>query len=244
MSSSIVRDKDDPKPENSQIVNPDENITSPLVHKTNEINNKIIHKQTDTLHKKKFLSIQSLINSDDASQWTIAILTLFLVLLSAVSIIFTCRQISIYNNMTKSDLRAYISVKQITHNLSVGEKPKATVHFINIGKTPAYQLNHAMGIKIGGTGIYQAEIDTLERHIEFNNTAIGHSIDFSQTIESESILTDLLLQEILDGKKEFYVFGKFKYIDKFGDPHFTRYCHFFKSQAKTFYIYEKYNDSD
>lgn len=141
--------------------------------------------------------------------------------------------------------RAYLSIAGVTPTaLLPGKKFEATVQFVNVGKTPAYQVHHVKGYKLGGTGIYEHEINEAKKREEFRDFAMGMSIPSSFIIETENPITQEESDEIMKGKKAWYVFGRITYTDIFREKHFTRYCFVFIPSKGTFESYHRYNDAN
>lgn len=141
--------------------------------------------------------------------------------------------------------RAYLSIVNVTPTaLQPGRKFEATIQFVNVGKTPAYQVHHVKGLKIGGTGIYEHEINEVKKAEEFRDLAMGASVHSSFTVETKDPISQEESDEIMIGKKAWYVFGRITYADIFGERHHTRYCFVFDPEKDTFESYHRYNDAN
>lgn len=141
--------------------------------------------------------------------------------------------------------RAYLSMVGVTPTaMQPGKKFEATVQFVINGKTPAYQVHHVKGAKVGGTGIYEHEIDEVKKLEKLADLAMGTSIPVSFTVETRDVIGQEESAEIMSGEKAWYVFGRITYVDIFREKHYTRYCFVLVPGKTTFESYHRYNDAN
>lgn len=145
--------------------------------------------------------------------------------------------------------RAYISIKDVTPKVFQADKKfEVVIQFTNVGKTPAYEINIVRGMKFGGTGIYEHEMNEVKEMEVPKDQALGASIDFNSPINTEEIINQERFDKIISGRQVWYVYGKCSYRDIFGKSHFTRFCFRFvpnKDISKSSFVtYDKYNDAN
>ncbi|TSA24590.1 hypothetical protein D4R75_01150 [bacterium] len=86
--------------------------------------------------------VQQFMVRQDAAEWTMAVLTFFIVVLTLATTWFNCHQISIYEESTHSDLRAYLQVLNPRDD-RFNEQPILWISIVNFGKTPATNVSVA-----------------------------------------------------------------------------------------------------
>ncbi len=181
--------------------------------------------------------------SQDAPQWTMVILTSFIVVLTFATTYFNCRYISIYEATTHIDTRAYMVIKSVY----MGDSPpiRITVEFTNAGKTPAYKMKHTGATKLGSTGISSADIDSIEHSILGDNpyNTVGAGVPYLGKLAPQDT-SAISFYQVLSGMRPLFILGKLKYIDRFGEAHFTNYCFRYSFTTKHFASYGQYNDAN
>ena len=184
--------------------------------------------------------------------WAIVVFTGILTFYTARMYDFSVQQanqadkvIKTQETFAKLEIRAYLSVSGVVpKTMKAGKKFEAVINYVNIGKTPAYQVAFAYEVKTGGTGIYEHEINKAENFRKVADQAVGAFLDFNITVETGTIISRKDSTDIMNGNMAWFVYGKFTYIDKFGESHFTRCCFRFAHDKNTFEVYDKYNDAD
>ena len=159
---------------------------------------------------------------------------------------FNAYQISIYWKAVRVENRAYITSEQINSRVQpiVGKKAIIDAAFQNAGKTPAYNVRHAAIVKIG-TGVYQADIDTVEHMMGRSPGVVGagrsfsYDMDFRECTREDSI-------SISTGVRFYLVIGRVTYEDRFGHHHFTHYSYRLDMTARNGMWRDEgnYNDAD
>ncbi len=144
--------------------------------------------------------------------------------------------------IAKMDLRAYISVIDMSfEKIKVGEKLCSNMNLKNVGKTPAYKIKVDIGFKIGGTGVYDIEMQNLIRSHEEHILTSGVIMNISGETDYMWIKDDST--KVINGGKPCFIYGKITYFDIFKVEHHTNFC-FSYTVPRGFTVYNKYNDGD
>jgi len=125
---------------------------------------------------------------------------------------------------SRLEMRAYLTVSDYgIRQFIVGKEIMFNVTILNVGKTPVINLQTRGALKIGGTGIFEADLKYKEFALEGSST-IGANVPTKVAVPAYTILTknDSIL--IMSGKKPMAFLGEFVYKDVFGEIHHTEYC--------------------
>lgn len=125
---------------------------------------------------------------------------------------------------SRLEMRAYLTVSDYgIRQFIVGKEIMFNVTILNVGKTPVINLRTRGALKIGGTGIFEADLKYKEFALEGSST-IGANVPTKVAVPAHTILTknDSIL--IMSGKKPLAFLGEFVYEDVFGEIHHTEYC--------------------
>jgi hypothetical protein len=126
----------------------------------------------------------------------------------------------------KIETRAYVVFSQVSRfDFTVGSKMMVELEFTNAGRTPATNMRTLYRLKIGN-GIYQGEIDAIEKGIDnlrYKGT-LGAGMSSSLPYSMEMTMTKADSAYVFGGERAIYVIGKIAYGDIFGDSHATRFC--------------------
>ena len=145
----------------------------------------------------------------------------------------------------KVEVRSYVSFDGVdNHSFVVGKQMKAIVKLLNSGKTPAYNVVSRSEIKTG-TGVYPHERDSLMVPREGLPGGVVLGAGQSYGVEaSGKVFRPIDSIGVFSGKYLLFVHGRITYKDKFGSPHFTNYCVFYRLRDKSFINYKQWNDAD
>ena len=140
--------------------------------------------------------------------------------------------------------RAYISFKDVTKQiLQVGKQASVDIKYVNVGKTPAYNISIIHGVKIGGSGFFDNEIENIKT-TKITNQTLGASLDGNTTAGSGEMINYENFTKIMNGQKSWFVYGNITYNDIFGGSHFTRYCFQVFPDKNIIVMCDKYNDAN
>jgi hypothetical protein len=185
----------------------------------------------------------------DKTDRVMAITTIIIAAFTAFLLLVSYLQVSIYIDATHIENRAYLVISNIIPDtLLDGNTIKAQIVITNNGKTPAYKIDHQYGCKIG-LPITAKELETTEPqflHSDVQNV-VGGNVTYGFMYDSELMKFNLRrgdASEIYSGKRILTVFGKFTYLDKFGESHFVRYAVQWNHKTNSFDFLNFFNDSN
>lgn len=150
-------------------------------------------------------------------------LTLAIATFSLALAVISIWQIVEFTRATKIDSRAYLVVERVTpRTVQPGSLVSFSVAIKNTGKTPAYSVNHRVGIRIGNF-LARNDMDTL-RHFPLGyGPTIGGQGSGEIQIERFT-LNDSLYALVGELKLGLYIFGRIDYQDEFGDSRFQTFA--------------------
>ncbi len=184
------------------------------------------------------------IKSENAPQWTMVFLTIVIIIFAGISIVFTSKQISIFRDTTKIDLRAYINIGEF--NFSITENDFITIHynFINFGKTPANNVfESACVVQEDIVDSMTVVLSDIIKRRNKMGQVIGSNVTYQKTFKSDSIISPKKHREIINHQINLVFLGVVGYTDVFNERHHTWIC-FKLNPDNTFCAYNKYNNSD
>lgn len=160
-------------------------------------------------------------------------------------IVFNYYLISNSERNARAELRAYMQVNETRFTeLKVGYKTQVVFEYENVGKSPAYNVAIIGYLKAGGTGMYDADVDSMNARTPSTNWFIGTNIKHSGISTFDKILTKEDSAAYINGTKFCGFMGKITYEDIFGQSHFTLFCYRYNPGTGKFEFYNKFNDAD
>lgn len=188
--------------------------------------------------------IKIFMKRSDASQWVIAGLTIFIVLFGMMGAYFTDKQIRIYRETTKLDLRAYVNVFIDSFSMNKGDTIKVNLKYVNNGKTPARFFFPCVGL------FFENQIDSVAAKFPSiverrKNTGfvLSNTAPYIKKIISSDVFTEDLYFSVTYGHTAIYALGLAGYTDIFNIRHHTWFC-LKLNMDKSYSAYHKYNDAD
>jgi len=203
------------------------------------------HKMPPFMVFRKFIVLfKNFMKREDASQWCIFALTIAITIFTAIGIFFTKKQISIYEQTTKFDLRAYIAMKDISiASPNIGSYPNGLFRYENIGKTPAYNCRHCITILVDTIDITRNEIEKLIKE-PVKGLTVGANMPIRMQVPSKIAFNDSICTNIKNGKLKFYIFGSIFYDDIFKEKHFAHFCGLYLPTNGDTNIRPEYSDAN
>ncbi len=131
--------------------------------------------------------------------------------------------------------RAWVGMKEMRMKTLNGDAPiRVDVKFTNLGKTPAFDINLAMGVFVRAPGPTTWMDDRTQR-ARSNHPVIFPGLDTYEITQGEVRPSQEDLDIIKTGKKVLYVVGEIEYRDVFRDSHITEFCGIFMPERGVFY---------
>jgi len=156
----------------------------------------------------------------------------FGVLFAALAAIFTGWQAYISRDVEKRQFRPYLFIEAPPKdnnrpttrlvNYAKDQIIRAQMEFENEGQTPAYDLRSRLKVKVENVPLPD-EFDFSEGTLLLD-VAIGPHARFTPNINSNEVLTEEDIQNIGNGRKAVYVYGRIDYEDGFRTKHWTNFC--------------------
>ncbi len=199
-----------------------------------EDNVRALKSTTDALDLAK----QNAASSDIISKQAIA--------LADSSLQTTKKSARIYEYLTKSDLRAYVVLKEMTFQLRVGQKPRGEYQYINLGKTPARHVVVMHCLVVGDAGMVDRATNILKGAASRRDSigyVIGSNISPTKDFVGDAVLTRGDSVAIANGTESVYLLGLIGYYDKFNERHLTWFCHTLYFDG-SYGVYPKFNDAN
>jgi hypothetical protein len=139
--------------------------------------------------------------------------------------------------------RPYVSVRNSDlDELKVGEKPRATIFFINTGKTPAFEFRMGAIISIGrlpepdlDEALKQTSADLVYPFMsKGSRSTLPASVETGGLARATEVLSQETLEEIKSGKMYLFIWGGGLYKDGLGKPHRFLFCVFYTPADDSF----------
>ena len=141
---------------------------------------------------------------------------------------------------SKQQLRAYLSVTPIVHDVEEGKRPHVQLKIFNHGQTPAYKARTSLALRYRSAGPDVKFSSAMEEYFPPVIIQPGHKSGAKRTLKE--VLTKEMVLEISNEKNgEGYVLdviGRVEYEDAFGEARFTDFGYFFfgKDGGKNMHI--------
>jgi len=177
------------------------------------------------------------------SHQAIVLLTIFLAIFAGISVIFTKKQISIYEETTKLDLRAYTVIENVRMDaFNVDEKVGIGFDIRNIGKTPAYKVKQIT--RFENRPFEDEDILSTQTPTTNEGVVIGTGLFYHQSSRG-FILTNDRFIAINNEQDTLYVMIVITYEDIFSEQHYTRiHARCDITSERRFRSMYKHNNSD
>ena len=163
----------------------------------------------------------------------IAFLTVWIVLLTALTAYFDFRHSQTDERTTHDNLRAYIfpSGFSVTNFEDIDENPRVHWGYLNNGKTPAYKVNIVAKVFLdSGVSLNDlSAIDSIKPKPGYD--LFGGDIPDVQTELGRPIQMQEW-KDISDNKIRLFIYGNIVYEDKFNHRHFTHFGYSGKPRQK------------
>ncbi len=156
--------------------------------------------------------LKKFIKRDDATEWIMIWLTLAIVGFTGVSVYFTCNQISIYKEATRTDLRAYVVVDSFMVYLAPEQKVVLSWYMRNFGKTPALNVRQLTLSRY--TPITNSEFANGHPAISDSGIVIAPDRGFKKIVEG-GIISRKDFDELVKTKNRLYFAVILEYRDVF-----------------------------
>lgn len=130
------------------------------------------------------------------------------------------RTVEAMDNTARRQLRAYVAIEDARINrVDAGAKPEALLTIRNFGQTPAYRfaVSAQTDFVLVGAETHPAPDDP---------PVLGHlapGAEFRVAAQSLYTLNMSSLMQLQNGAANVFVHGIIRYVDTFGQPHFTRF---------------------
>jgi hypothetical protein len=155
-----------------------------------------------------------------AATWALAVVTLGLAIFTYRLWLSTKALVTENTETAVRQLRAYVHVQKPTlDRVATGLEPRASITFVNYGKTPAYKLRVFLGMRIAAEF---GELPPVQPPQE-SYGALGPTADFVVEVSMGRPLTNPEATAIHSGTATLFVHGEVHYIDAFKKAHWTRF---------------------
>jgi hypothetical protein len=149
------------------------------------------------------------------------------------------RRDSIAACVARFETRAYVNIKGMQiDTIKVGSPIYISVEIENVGKTPAFKCRFfpCMESPENPNGAWAPDFDEVPRGIMPEQLLFP---GIPRIIAANSILSQSKsgIDNILLGKKQFFVYGKITYNDIWGQSHFTKFCSVYDYRLRKFIEY-------
>ena len=158
--------------------------------------------------------LRSFMHRQDAAQWIMAVLTVFIILLTGISTCSNWEQVVAYKKANREGLRAYMVLSPTVRFWNIGENlvPSVTFTVKNVGKTPAYAVSiYTLITMRRGTPPYRL-VDKLSRSSFMLG---GGDTTATQQTSARYTLTKAELADIKTNNWKLCFLGKVSYEDVF-----------------------------
>jgi hypothetical protein len=149
------------------------------------------------------------------------------------------RRDSIAANVARFETRAYVSIKSIhIDTIKVGSPIYISVEIENVGKTPAFKSRFfpCMESPENPKGAWAPDFDDVPRGI-MPEQLIFPGIPRIIATNSIHAQSKAGIDDVLLGRRQFFVYGKITYDDIWGQSHFTKFCSIYDYRLRKFIEY-------
>jgi len=155
--------------------------------------------------------------------------------LSRQSINFTRQSDSISEEFRKTELRAYVSIKEGKMDVSF-KKNSFDGHILleNTGRTPAKRVRFVWRPKFNRNHVYFTDFETLRRYDTTYGCNLSPGVPFNLEITGTQIAAMDSLS-IVNRKSKFFIYGLLMYDDIFRESHKIKYGLIYDPKTTYFY---------
>jgi hypothetical protein len=131
------------------------------------------------------------------------------------------KSVEVTEDTAKRQLRAYVGTISVpVEKLSVGAPPRICINIRNFGLTPAYKLQSWIDIVHAGT---ESEVEQYSLPFRESLIVLYPSGKNGNLCTADFDLDRELYDHLMDGTKNIYLLGQFRYEDAFGDVRITAF---------------------